>query len=153
MPFLEYSTLVCHQELIQQTHLRPQYQRTRPHPTSITKKKKSSHSTELDRKVQSWMFVNVFLVLTVEPDDHTDYVRIRQHISTIETTSPSRSLLQQGLQGGPGATSTYAGYCTLRNGMPLQDLNNIGSKPKMVRIYCQTSCIGLCNCYCLTSHL
>jgi hypothetical protein len=80
------------------------------------------------------MCVSVSLVFTVEPDEHVDYVRIRQHISTIETTSPSRSLLQQGLQGGPGGTATYAGYCTLRNGMPLQDLNNIGSKPKMVRM-------------------
>ncbi|XP_023707814.1 synaptogenesis protein syg-2 isoform X4 [Cryptotermes secundus] len=63
----------------------------------------------------------------VEPEAHADYVRKRQHISTIETTSPSRSLLQ----GAPGGTAAYAGYCTLRNGMPLQDLNNIGSKPKM----------------------
>nr|CAD7194808.1 unnamed protein product [Timema douglasi] len=63
---------------------------------------------------------------TVDSDEHTDFLRKRQHISTIETTSPSRSLLQSGLQG-PG----YTGYCTLRNGMPLQDLNSIGSKPKM----------------------
>ena len=80
------------------------------------------------------MFMGLSFVCTVEPDDHAEYVRIRQHISTIETSSPARSLLQQGLQGGPGGTATYAGYCTLRNGMPLQDLNNIGSKPKMVRV-------------------
>lgn len=69
----------------------------------------------------------------VDSEDHADYVRRRQHISTIETTSPSRSLLQQGLPAAAGGSSAYAGYCTLRNGMPLQDLNNIGSKPKMVR--------------------
>nr|CAD7440881.1 unnamed protein product [Timema bartmani] len=66
---------------------------------------------------------------TVDSDEHTDFLRKRQHISTIETISPSRSLLQSGLQG-PG----YTGYCTLRNGMPLQDLNSIGSKPKMVSV-------------------
>ncbi|KAJ9581207.1 hypothetical protein L9F63_023612, partial [Diploptera punctata] len=69
---------------------------------------------------------------TVEPEDHSDYVRKRQHISTIETSSPSRSLLQQNVvHGTSSAPGSYAGYCTLRNGMPLQDLNNIGSKPKM----------------------
>ncbi|KDR20918.1 hypothetical protein L798_03856, partial [Zootermopsis nevadensis] len=67
---------------------------------------------------------------SVDSEDHADYVRRRQHISTIETTSPSRSLLQQGLPAAAGGSSAYAGYCTLRNGMPLQDLNNIGSKPK-----------------------
>ncbi|KAK3912512.1 Interference hedgehog [Frankliniella fusca] len=70
--------------------------------------------------------------------DHSDLVRRRQHVSTIETsgvTSPSRTLLQ-GVQQG------YPGYCTLRNGMPpamqgamqgampLQDLGG-HPKPKM----------------------
>ncbi|XP_066996078.2 nephrin [Anabrus simplex] len=64
----------------------------------------------------------------VDQEDHTDYLRKRQHISTIET-SPSRGLLQQSLQNP--VAGVYAGYCTLRNGMPLQDLNNIGSKGKI----------------------
>ncbi|XP_046401604.1 hemicentin-1 [Ischnura elegans] len=58
--------------------------------------------------------------LPLEPEEQ-EFLRKRQHISTIETQSPAR------LQS-PGS---FAGYCTLRNGMPLQDLNNIGSKPKM----------------------
>lgn len=48
-----------------------------------------------------------------------DYVHKRQHISTIETTSPTRGLLAAGLQG-PGPQ----GYCTLRNGMPLRDMTH-----------------------------
>ncbi|KAL0269902.1 UNVERIFIED_CONTAM: hypothetical protein PYX00_007485 [Menopon gallinae] len=54
---------------------------------------------------------------TVEEEDRMDYVHKRQHISTIETTSPTRSLLAAGLQG-PGPQ----GYCTLRNGIPLRDI-------------------------------
>jgi hypothetical protein len=77
--------------------------------------------------------VKLCLVFAVEPEDHADYIRTHQYISTIETTSPSRSLLQQGLPAAPVGATGYPGYCTLRNGMPLQDLNNIGSKPKMVR--------------------
>uniref|UniRef100_A0A8D8YLF4 Nephrin n=1 Tax=Cacopsylla melanoneura TaxID=428564 RepID=A0A8D8YLF4_9HEMI len=55
-------------------------------------------------------------------DDHTDYFRKRQHISTIETrASPTRTLLQ-----GPGM---YPGYCTIRNGgLPMQELSNLASK-------------------------
>ncbi|XP_052125087.1 nephrin [Frankliniella occidentalis] len=75
---------------------------------------------------------------TADSADHSDLVRRRQHVSTIETsgvTSPSRTLLQ-GVQQG------YPGYCTLRNGMPpamqgamqgampLQDLGG-HPKPKM----------------------
>ncbi|XP_046658942.1 nephrin-like [Homalodisca vitripennis] len=53
-----------------------------------------------------------------------DFLRKRQHISTIETrNSPSRSLLQHG-PAGP-----FPGYCTLRNGgLPLHDLSNIPTK-------------------------
>ena len=56
-----------------------------------------------------------------------DFARKRQHVSTIDTSSPSRSLLAS--TGG-----AYPGYCTLRNGLPLQELNNIGAKPKMVNL-------------------
>jgi hypothetical protein len=86
-------------------------------------------STDVEAELHSQIFIRILILFTVEPEAHADYVRKRQHISTIETTSPSRSLLQ----GAPGGTAAYAGYCTLRNGMPLQDLNNIGSKPRMVR--------------------
>lgn len=72
-------------------------------------------------------------VAAADPDDHSDLIRRRQHVSTIETTavtSPSRTLLQ-GVQQG------YPGYCTLRNGMsgmtamPLQEMGP-GPKPKGV---------------------
>ncbi|XP_063232136.1 hemicentin-1-like [Bacillus rossius redtenbacheri] len=66
---------------------------------------------------------------SVDSEEHADFVRKRQHISTIETMSPSRSLLQQDLPG-----HGYPGYCTLRNGMPLQELNSIGAKQKMVSV-------------------
>lgn len=52
----------------------------------------------------------------VDIDDCSDYSRKKQHVSTIET-SPSRSLLHQ------AGNSGYMGYCTLRNGMPLHELN------------------------------
>ncbi|KAH1007811.1 hypothetical protein HUJ04_005004 [Dendroctonus ponderosae] len=52
----------------------------------------------------------------VDIDDCSDYSRKKQHVSTIET-SPSRSLLRQ------AGNSGYMGYCTLRNGMPLHELN------------------------------
>ncbi|XP_060532294.1 nephrin-like isoform X2 [Cylas formicarius] len=52
----------------------------------------------------------------VDPDDCLDYSRKKQHVSTIET-SPSRSLLHQ------AGNSGFMGYCTLRNGMPLHELN------------------------------
>ncbi|KAH0818450.1 hypothetical protein GEV33_004341 [Tenebrio molitor] len=54
----------------------------------------------------------------VDTDESADYVRKRQHISTIET-SPSRGLLHQAGNSGSGG---YIGYCTLRNGMPLHEL-------------------------------
>nr|XP_015837001.1 PREDICTED: nephrin isoform X2 [Tribolium castaneum] len=60
----------------------------------------------------------------VDTDETADYVRKRQHISTIET-SPSRSLLHQAgnsAGGGGGGNAGYIGYCTLRNGMPLHEL-------------------------------
>lgn len=42
-----------------------------------------------------------------------DDVRKRQHVSTIETSSPTRGLLQ-------GQPAYVPGYCTLRNGVPVQ---------------------------------
>ncbi|KAI5741207.1 hypothetical protein M8J76_011448 [Diaphorina citri] len=61
-------------------------------------------------------------------DDHSDYSRHRQHISTIETrASPTRTLLQ-----GPGM---YPGYCTIRNGgLPMQELSNLASKSNVVSL-------------------
>ncbi|XP_050305453.1 protein turtle homolog B-like isoform X2 [Anthonomus grandis grandis] len=53
----------------------------------------------------------------VDMDDGSDYSRKKQHVSTIETSSPSRSLLH------PAGNSGYMGYCTLRNGMPMHELN------------------------------
>lgn len=67
----------------------------------------------------------------VDTDETADYIRKRQHISTIET-SPSRSLLHQaGNSGGSGGGGGggYIGYCTLRNGMPLHEL---AAQSKMV---------------------
>ncbi|KAL1513584.1 hypothetical protein ABEB36_002979 [Hypothenemus hampei] len=52
----------------------------------------------------------------IDVDDMLDYTRRKQHVSTIET-SPSRSLLPQ------AGNSGYMGYCTLRNGMPMHELN------------------------------
>ncbi|XP_044729672.1 protein turtle-like [Chrysoperla carnea] len=56
----------------------------------------------------------------VDSDEQTDFLRKRQHISTIETSSPTRSLLHQ-QPGGANGPSGYMGYCTLRNGMPIQE--------------------------------
>lgn len=58
----------------------------------------------------------------VDSDEQGDFMRKRQHVSTIET-SPSRSLLHQ------AGNSGYIGYCTLRNGMPLHE---ISAQSKMV---------------------
>ncbi|XP_066262553.1 nephrin-like isoform X2 [Euwallacea similis] len=52
----------------------------------------------------------------IDVDESLDYARRKQHVSTIET-SPSRSLLHQ------AGNSGYMGYCTLRNGMPMHELN------------------------------
>ncbi|KAJ8873989.1 hypothetical protein PR048_024829, partial [Dryococelus australis] len=83
---------------------------------------------------QNWVFTTTSvlpilfcMLFAVENEEHADFLRKRQHISTIETMSPTRSLLQQGMSG-----HGYPGYCTLRNGMPLQELNSIGAKHKMV---------------------
>lgn len=54
-------------------------------------------------------------------DPSNDYIRKRQHISTIET-SPSRSLLHQASNSATPVSGGYMGYCTLRNGMPLHEL-------------------------------
>lgn len=58
----------------------------------------------------------------MEPDERAEFLAARyQHISTIETTSavasPSRVRQPQ-----VGVGDAYAGFCTLRNGMPLRDL-------------------------------
>ncbi|VEN57612.1 unnamed protein product [Callosobruchus maculatus] len=56
----------------------------------------------------------------------SEYRKRQQHISTIETSSPSRSNLMH--QSAPGNHVTvptgagFMGYCTLRNGVPLHDL-------------------------------
>ncbi|KAJ6639774.1 hypothetical protein Bhyg_12521, partial [Pseudolycoriella hygida] len=59
---------------------------------------------------------------TMDSDDQMDYMRRRQHVSTIDTNSPTRGLLSH--QGTP-PSQTYVpampmhapiGYCTLRNG-------------------------------------
>jgi len=56
-----------------------------------------------------------------DPDEVEYYRKRQQHISTIDT-SPARVT--------PGGLSTY---CTLRNGgIPLQDLNNIGTRPNFM---------------------
>ncbi|RZF47471.1 hypothetical protein LSTR_LSTR007398, partial [Laodelphax striatellus] len=58
-----------------------------------------------------------------DPEDHTEFLHKRQHVSTIETRSSP--LLQHGYGPGPG-------YCTLRNGgLPLQELSNLPTKPQV----------------------
>nr|CAH7769565.1 unnamed protein product [Callosobruchus chinensis] len=57
----------------------------------------------------------------------SEYRKRQQHISTIETSSPSRSNLMH--QPAPGNHVTvptgtgFMGYCTLRNGVPLHELS------------------------------
>ncbi|CAG7716606.1 unnamed protein product, partial [Allacma fusca] len=59
-------------------------------------------------------------VIPLDSDEVEYYRKRQQHISTIDT-SPAR-VTSGGLAGS---------YCTLRNGgIPLQDLNNIGTRPK-----------------------
>ncbi|XP_058059775.1 neural cell adhesion molecule 1 [Anopheles bellator] len=67
---------------------------------------------------------------TIDSDDQMEYIKRRQHISTIDTSSPSRLLLTTA--GGPNQAflgtsmaaalhashSSSLGYCTLRNGAP-----------------------------------
>ncbi|XP_038104285.1 uncharacterized protein LOC6051236 [Culex quinquefasciatus] len=67
---------------------------------------------------------------TIDSDDQMEYIRRRQHISTIDTSSPSRLLLtttsavasqaqQQNFMGSTmtlGGNHASLGYCTLRNG-------------------------------------
>ncbi|XP_055371722.1 hemicentin-1 [Condylostylus longicornis] len=62
---------------------------------------------------------------TIDSDDQIDYIRRRQHISTIDTSSPTRGLLSSGTpppqkynsSGMTLHTSHNAmGYCTLRSG-------------------------------------
>lgn len=50
-----------------------------------------------------------------DTDDRVDFFK-RQHISTIETSSPPRRLHQ------PPNNLNYMGYCTLRNGTPMRDM-------------------------------
>ncbi|XP_040152153.1 neural cell adhesion molecule 1 isoform X2 [Anopheles arabiensis] len=66
---------------------------------------------------------------TIDSDDQMEYIKRRQHISTIDTNSPSRLLLtttapNQTFIGSSMAAALHAnhsstlGYCTLRNGTP-----------------------------------
>ncbi|XP_050100509.1 protein turtle homolog B [Anopheles aquasalis] len=68
---------------------------------------------------------------TIDSDDQMEYIKRRQHISTIDTSSPSRLLLttaaaapNQTFIGTSMAAALHAnhttslGYCTLRNGTP-----------------------------------
>ncbi|XP_055542964.1 hemicentin-1 isoform X2 [Wyeomyia smithii] len=64
---------------------------------------------------------------TIDSDDQIEYIRRRQHISTIDTSSPSRLLLTTTAQSQSFMGSSMAlhgnhtaslGYCTLRNGVP-----------------------------------
>lgn len=66
--------------------------------------------------------ISIILCVYLVDSDEVEYYRKRQqHISTIDT-SPARVT--------PGG---LPGYCTLRNGgIPLQDLNNIGTRPKFM---------------------
>ncbi|XP_053671696.1 neural cell adhesion molecule 1 [Anopheles nili] len=72
---------------------------------------------------------------TIDSDDQMEYIKRRQHISTIDTSSPSRLLLtttapNQAFMGSSMAAALHAnhastlGYCTLRNGAP-QPSNSI----------------------------
>lgn len=61
----------------------------------------------------------------LDSDEITDYVRKKQHVSTIETTSSSVILSPS---NNPNANE-YMNYCTLRNGMPLHDMS---AQSKMV---------------------
>ncbi|XP_055588000.1 protein turtle [Uranotaenia lowii] len=79
---------------------------------------------------------------TIDSDDQMEYIRRRQHISTIDTSSPSRLLLtttagttgpSQSFMGSTMALhssshSASLGYCTLRNGgIPGQPPGILGS--------------------------
>ncbi|XP_018319740.1 hemicentin-1-like [Agrilus planipennis] len=59
-------------------------------------------------------------------EDVSDLCRRRQQVSTIETSSPTRSLLH-----ASGAGGGYIGYCTLRNGMPVHDMSQQKLAPLM----------------------
>nr|XP_029723029.1 uncharacterized protein LOC109423245 [Aedes albopictus] len=71
---------------------------------------------------------------TIDSDDQMEYIRRRQHISTIDTSSPSRLLLTTTAQSQNFMGSTMAlhnnhtaslGYCTLRNGVPQPPANSV----------------------------
>ncbi|XP_044744412.1 nephrin-like isoform X1 [Coccinella septempunctata] len=72
----------------------------------------------------------------VDEDFNNDYMRKRQHISTIET-SPSRNLLHQASNSATPVTGGYIGYCTLRNGMPLHELTTQSHSTSIVGPYPQ----------------
>ncbi|XP_033338976.1 neural cell adhesion molecule 2 [Megalopta genalis] len=62
-------------------------------------------------------------------DEPSEYLRKRRLISTIET-SPSRSLLEHSTVTSVSGHGSYAGYCTIRNGMPLHEFSNLATKHK-----------------------
>lgn len=82
----------------------------------------------------------IYVVKIIKLISHTnqiDYIRRRQHISTIDTNSPTRGLLSH--QGTPPSQTyvptgmqmhTPMGYCTLRNGT--KQSANIGPPVSMV---------------------
>ncbi|XP_024886756.1 neural cell adhesion molecule 2-like [Temnothorax curvispinosus] len=62
-------------------------------------------------------------------DEPSEYLRKRRLVSTIET-SPSRSLLEHSTVTSISGHSSYVGYCTIRNGMPLHEFSNLSTKHK-----------------------
>ena len=64
-------------------------------------------------------------------DEPSEYLRKRRLVSTIET-SPSRSLLEHSTVTSVSGHSSYVGYCTIRNGMPLHEFSNLTTKHKSV---------------------
>lgn len=64
-------------------------------------------------------------------DEPSEYLRKRRLVSTIET-SPSRSLLEHSTVTSISGHSSYVGYCTIRNGMPLHEFSNLSTKHKSV---------------------
>lgn len=64
-------------------------------------------------------------------DKHGDYVKKKQHISTIE----NRYKLDQNFLQYSNTPIGYSGYCTLRTGVvPLQDLCHLSTNTTTVSI-------------------
>lgn len=70
-------------------------------------------------------------------DEPSEYLRKRRLVSTIET-SPSRSLLEHSTVTSISGHSSYVGYCTIRNGMPLHEFSNLSTKHKSVSFLADT---------------